>query len=106
VTFLTARQPNGEGVPPVGLPYNGTAGLRPLGHDLRAGSAGLLYERGGFCCTTANPRDERGEMVMPTGCIIPAVLAVRGQILRDGHEDHASAGSGVAVASRGSVLLV
>ena len=37
---------------------------------------------------------------MPTGGIIPAALAVRGQILRDGHPIYVSAGTEAVVASR------
>ena len=98
--ILTARQPNGEGVPPEGLPYNETAGPRTLGHEPRAGSVGLMCENGGRRCSTANPWVESREMVTPTGGIIPAALAVRGQILRDGYHDHAPVASEVAVASR------
>ena len=96
--ILTTRQPNGEGVPQEGLPYMGAAGPRILGRDSGAGSAGLVFESGGFHRSAANPRDERGEMVTPTKGIIPAALAVRRQILRNVREGHSAMVSATAVA--------
>jgi len=40
--ILTTRRPNGEGVPPEGLPYSGAAEPRIPGHVSGAGSAGLV----------------------------------------------------------------
>jgi len=53
-----------------------------------------------------NPVDSRREVVTPTGGIIPAALAVRGQISRDGHPIYVSAGTEAVVTSRNSVLRV
>ena len=59
------------------MPYLGAAGPRIPGRDSAASSAGLLYETGGYRATGS--RDERGEMVTPTGGIIPTALVVWGQ---------------------------
>jgi len=92
--ILTTRRLNGEDVPPEGMPCSMGGGLRTLGRNPRADSASVAYETGGSRIPGrfgTGPRDERGEMVTPTGGIIPAALVLRGQALRGEHVSHRTA---------------
>ena len=81
--ILTTRRPNREGVPPEGMPCPMAAELRIP--DRNSGPA-WRYIRGRHPETGL--RDERVEMVTPTGGTIPAALVVRGQALRGDRFGH------------------